>query len=198
MNKKMFQLSVFSIVIVLLISCGSDLEVISDIKFSDHQLVNIDSNDVSFPKIIENKIGVVGYIFTNCPDICPMTTNNMRLVQEKLKTENIEGVQFVSISFDPEVDKPTVLKSFTKVHNLNLSNWNFLTGNKTTIEKLLKKVGVIAFVGDSTTFDDGSKTYYYVHTDRIQLIDQDGRIRKNYLGSKIDIDEIVTDIRGLN
>lgn len=187
-----------SLLTIVLASCGNDLEVIKDLGYSDYQLLDIDSNQVVFPKLIENKIGVVGYIFTNCPDICPLTTNNMRMIQEKLKEDNIEDVQFVSISFDPEVDNPSVLKSFTKVHGLNLYNWDFLTGNTTTIEKLLKQVGVIAFVGDSTTFDDGSKTYYYVHTDRIQLIDQDGRIRKNYLGSKINVDEIVADVKKLN
>lgn len=187
-----------SLLTIVLVSCGNDFEVIKDLGYSDYQLLDIDSNDVVFPKLIENKIGVVGYIFTNCPDICPLTTNNMRLIQEKLKEDNVEDVQFVSISFDPDVDNPSVLKSFTKVHGLNLYNWDFLTGNTTTIEKLLKQVGVIAFVGDSTTFDDGSKTYYYVHTDRIQLIDQDGRIRKNYLGSKINVDEIVADVKKLN
>ena len=182
----------------LLLSCGADFEVIEDLKYSDYQLLDSDSNNVVFPELIKDKIGVVGYIFTNCPDICPMTTNNMRLVQEKLNLDKIENVEFVSISFDPDVDKPSILRDFTRVRDLDLSNWDFLTGNKNTIEELLKKVGVIAIVGDSTTFDDGSKTYYYIHTDRIQLIDQDGRIRKNYLGSKINIDEIVADIKKLN
>ena len=182
----------------LLLSCGADFEVIEDLKYSDYQLLDSDSNNVVFPELIKDKIGVVGYIFTNCPDICPMTTNNMRLVQEKLNLDKIENVEFVSISFDPDVDKPSILRDFTRVRDLDLSNWDFLTGNKNTIEELLKKVGVIAIVGDSTNFDDGSKTYYYIHTDRIQLIDQDGRIRKNYLGSKINIDEIVADIKKLN
>ncbi len=185
------------IIIISLYSCGDNFEVIEDLKYSDYQLLDLDSNNVVFPKLIQDKIGVVGYIFTNCPDICPLTTNNMRLIQEKLNIEKINNVEFVSISFDPEVDKPSVLKDFTRVRNLNLSNWNFLTGNKNTINDLMKKVGVIAIVGDSTTFDDGSKSYYYIHTDRIQLIDQDGRIRKNYLGSKINIDEIVEDIKRL-
>lgn len=185
------------ILIFFFLSCGDNFEVIEDLKYSDYQLIDSDSNNVVFPKLVEEQIGVVGYIFTNCPDICPLTTNNMRLIQEKLIKENIDGVQFVSISFDPEVDKPSVLRDFTKVHGLNLSNWDFLTGEKNTIEDLLKKVGVIAIVGDSTTFEDGSKTYYYIHTDRIQLIDKDGRIRKNYLGSKININEIVADIKRL-
>jgi len=183
---------------LFILSCQSDLEVIDDISELDYALLNQDSVQTHFPSLIKDKIGVVGYIFTNCPDICPMTTNNMRLIRDKVENQKIENVEFISISFDPDVDKPSVLKRFSELHNVNVSNWEFLTGKKSTIEDLLKKTGIIAFVSDSTTFDDGSKTYYYLHTDRIQLIDEDGRIRKNYLGSKINIDEIVSDIKKLN
>ena len=86
---------------------------------------------------------------------------------------------------------------FAEIRSLDLSNWEFLTGPNNTIKQLLKKVGVVAFIGDSTIFDDGKKTYYYTHTDRIQLIDEDGRIRKNYLGSQVSIDEVVADIKKL-
>ena len=194
MKKQLLFIMIFSFNFLFL-NCQPDFDVIEDLKYFDYQLLDIDSNSVVFPKLLNNKVGIVGYIFTNCPDICPLTTNNMRLVQEKLIGNNIEGVQFVSISFDPEVDKPNVLKSFAEIRNLDLSNWDFLTGNKKTIDKLIKKVGVVAFVGDSTTFDDGSRTYYYTHTDRIQLIDQEGRIRKNYLGSKINVEEIIADVK---
>jgi protein SCO1 len=183
---------------LLSISCQQEFEIIDNLSEENYSLLNQDSVQTNFPGLIKDKIGIVGYIFTNCPDICPLTTNNMRLIREKVENAQINNVEFISISFDPEVDNPSVLKKFSELHNVNFNNWDFLTGKKSTIEKLLKKVGVIAFVGDSTTFDDGSKTYYYVHTDRIQLIDQEGRIRKNYLGSKINIDEIVKDVQLLN
>lgn len=177
--------------------CGNNFETIVDLSSSNYSLLNQDSIQTSFPNLIKGNIGIVSYIFTNCPDICPLTTNNMRLIQEKLNKENINGIKFVSISFDPEVDKPYVLKKFAEMHNLDLSNWDFLTGDKNTIEKLLKKVGVIAIVGDSTVFEDGSKTYYYTHTDRIQLMDRSGRVLKNYSGSGIDLGEIVNDVKQL-
>lgn len=187
----------FCFIIGFMNGCKSDFEIIADLDKTNYSLIDIDSNKINFPELLNNKIGIVGYIFTNCPDICPITTNNMRLIQEKLLQEDIQDFQLVSISFDPEVDKPSVLKDFANIRELNLSNWDFLTGNKSTIDRLLKKVGVIAFVSDSTNFDDGSKSYYYTHTDRIQLVDKDGKIRKNYLGSKINIDEIVADVRKL-
>jgi protein SCO1/2 len=197
MNLKKIIIVLLLITIIILTGCGTDFEIIEDLKNTEYKLIDMDSNNVVFPEIIRDKVAVVGYIFTNCPDICPLTTNNMRLVQEKLKADNIKGVQFVSISFDPDADKPSVLRKFAEIRNLDLSNWNFLTGDKKSISNLLNKTGIIAFVGDSTTFDDGSKTYYYTHTDRIQLIDQNGRIRKNYVGSSADISEIAADVMKL-
>lgn len=189
-----FPLFIFTI---FFFSCGDNFEVIEELKNSDYQLLDSDSNNVIFPKYLEGKITIAGYIFTNCPDICPLTTNNMRLIQEQLNSDNLNDVQFVSISFDPETDKPSVLKKFAEIRDLNLTNWKFLTGSKSTIDNLMSKVGVLAIVGDSTVFDNGETIYYYIHTDRIQLIDEEGRIRKNYLGSAINIDEIVEDVKSL-
>lgn len=190
-------ISLFLIFLFLLFSCKADLEKLKDYNENSYSLVNQDSINVKFPDIIKGKIAVVGYIFTNCYDVCPLTTNNMRLIQEKVKKENILNVEFVSISFDPEVDKPSKLTSFAKVRDLDLSNWEFLTGNKETIDSLIKNVGMVVVVSDSTIYEDGSKTYYYVHTDRIQLVDQNGFLRRNYVGSKIRIKEIINDIKTL-
>ena len=189
------KITILFLLILLTQSCKNDLEIIDDLSEDSYSLLNQDSVQTNFPDLIKNKIGIVGYIFTNCPDICPLTTNNMRLIRERIENENIKNVEFVSISFDPEVDKPSVLKKFSELHGVDFDNWQFLTGEKSVIDNLIKEVGVVAFVGDSTTFNDGTKTYYYVHTDRIQLIDQEGRIRMNYLGSKIIIDQIMNDVK---
>ena len=189
------KITILFLLILLTQSCKNDLEIIDDLSEDSYSLLKQDSVQTNFPDLIKNKIGIVGYIFTNCPDICPLTTNNMRLIRERIENENIKNVEFVSISFDPEVDKPNVLKKFSELHGVDFDNWQFLTGEKSVIDNLIKEVGVVAFVGDSTTFNDGTKTYYYVHTDRIQLIDQEGRIRMNYLGSKIIIDQIMNDVK---
>ncbi|MDQ7816489.1 MAG: SCO family protein [Melioribacteraceae bacterium] len=185
----------FLLIILLTISCGDNFPVIEDLGNTDYRLVDQYANETVFPDNIKGKIVIAGYIFTNCPDICPLTTNNMRLIQERLKGEGIEGVQFISISFDPDNDSPEVLKKFAEIRNLDLSNWTFLTGEKPVVDELMKHVGVLAVPGDSTVFPSGKVSYYYIHTDRIQLIDEEGKIRKNYPGSSINIDEIVNDVK---
>ena len=188
----------FFSILFLLVACKAELEEVEDFSSLNYSLLNQDSIAVEFPKIIKGKIGVVSYIYTYCYDICPLTTENMRLIQEKVVKEKIPNVELLSISFDYKVDKPSVLKKYAKVRGLKLSNWQILTGKKETIEPLMEKVGITAFVADSTAFTNGSKVYFYVHTDRIQLFDQKGVLRKNYLGSEIKIDEIMDDIKTLD
>lgn len=161
------------------------------------QLTDHNGKQVTFPNCVKGKTTVLGYVFTNCPDICPLTTNNMRLIQDKVKEENLTNVQFLTISFDPVVDTPEILRKYIKVRDLDDSNWKFLTGEKPLIDSLIQSINFLAVVGDSTVFEDGSKTFYYVHTDLVQLMDEEGYIRGNYPGSSLNIDEIMNDLRKL-
>ncbi|MFA7418516.1 MAG: SCO family protein [Melioribacteraceae bacterium] len=188
----------FAMFILLLFGCSEKFEVIDDLSSTKFSLVDQTNSAREFPKLTKGKLTVVGYIFTNCPDICPLTTNNMRMIQEKVREAKIKNVEFVSISFDPLQDKPETLRKFTEVRNLDLSNWTFLTGEKPVVDSLMNRIGILAVVSDSTVFKDGRKIYYYTHTDRIQLMDEDGKIRKNYKGSEINVDEILNDIKSLD
>ncbi|MGD8778608.1 MAG: SCO family protein [Ignavibacteria bacterium] len=180
-----------------LMGCGNNLSIEGDFGNKQFDLLTQDGEMIEFPKLIEGNIAIVGYIFTNCPDICPLTTNNMKRLQDKLNEKNINGVEFVSISFDPEVDRPNVLKKYAELRNLDESNWTFLTGEKEDIKRLIKAVNVVAVVGDSTVTPQNEKIYYYVHTDRISLVDKKGNIRKSYIGSNANIEEIFRDVKSL-
>ncbi len=190
-------LPIIVLTLLLLTGCGEKLPVVENFSNNHYQLVNQKSEPIVFPDFVKGKIVVMNFIFTNCPDICPLSTNNMRLIQERLNKERIKNVQFVSMSFDPNNDTPEVLTKFADIRGLDLSNWTFLTGRKSVTDSVIHQANVIAVPNDSTVFKDGRKIYYYIHTDRISLIDNEGRIRKNYIGSKINIDEIVNDIKKL-
>ncbi len=177
--------------------CKDNLPVIEDLQKRNFNLVNQDSANVNFPGITKGKVTVVGFIFTNCPDICPLTVNNMQRVEKKLREENIDNVEFVAISFDPERDTPQVLKDFAEIRNINFSNWNFLTGTQTEIDSVKNAFRIMAVVEDTSYADDGMPYYFFVHTDRIALVDKEGKLRKNFAGSKINIEEIVSDIKSL-
>lgn len=195
---KIKKLWIIFFAVTIFSGCKEKLPELYDFSGREYDLVDQNYNSVSFPGLTKGKLAVVGYIFTNCPDICPLTTNNMRLIQEQLKNENVEDVEFVSISFDPLTDTPEVMRKFAEIRNLDLSNWKFLTGQKPIIDDLIKQAEVFAVPNDSTVFKDGRKIYFYVHTDRIQLMDKGGVVRKNYPGSNIKVEEIITDIKNLS
>ncbi|MBK7867052.1 MAG: SCO family protein [Ignavibacteriales bacterium] len=155
-----------------------------------------DGKTVKFTSDQKGKLIVVGFIFTHCPDICPLTVNNMQLVQKELKKEGIEGVEFLAITFDPERDSVKLLKKFSALREIDEKNFRFLTGPRKEIDSLMSVMRIVAVTGD-TTMIDGSASYFYTHTDRISIIDQRGFLRTEYPGSKANIEEIVNDIKKL-
>ncbi|MGA9295712.1 MAG: SCO family protein [Ignavibacteriaceae bacterium] len=176
--------------------CGKHLPVEKSIRTS-FELVNQDSTKVVFPNDFKGSITVMSFLYTNCPDVCPLTTNNLRMLQEKLKKDNVKGVQFAEISFDPDRDTPSILKKYADVRNIDEKNFQLLTGNRKVIDSLLKVMNIYAIPTDTIKYNNGGFTYSFIHTDRITLIDRNSRIRKEYKGSTLDQKEIVDDINSL-
>jgi len=195
MNKIL--LITLAVIFLLSISCKEELPLDKDLTKKSYTLINQDSIEVIFPENIIGQITVMGFIFTHCPDICPMTTHNMYLTEKQLKESAISDIKFVAISFDPERDSPEVLKKFAEVRELDFKSWTLLTGEKNTITELLKRFDVKAIKTDEITDLEGNYEYSMMHTDRISLIDQNGRLKKNYKGSTINIEELVKDIKTL-
>jgi protein SCO1/2 len=188
-------LSVFSV--GLLTACYEHFPLDQDITRTQNAFLNQDSVKVEFPKIIKDKITVFTMVYTHCPDICPMTTHNMYLVEQRLP-ENLKGtVKFVVISFDPNRDTPAVLKKFAEIRDITFDNWTLLSGDDKNTSEVMLKFGIKAIPADSSYDDDGELSYNVIHTDRISLIDQDGRLRSNYKGSTANLDMILEDIKYL-
>ena len=196
MNKT-FQVLLIFLIILSFISCSDELPLDKDLTKKSYLLINQDSMKVEFPKVIKGNITVIGFIYTNCPDICPMTAHNMYLTEQKLKEEGIENVKFVALSFDPGRDSPIALKKFAEIRDIEFKNWMLLTGEKNITKDLLRRFDVIALPTDSSFSDDGSISYFMMHTDRISLIDKNGKLRKNYKGSTVNLKELYNDIKYL-
>jgi len=63
---------------------------------------------------LRGKVVAVTFIYTECPDICPLLTQKMVQVQNELGAKFGAKVAFVSISLDPEHDTPEVLKDYAQ------------------------------------------------------------------------------------
>lgn len=186
-----------SIILLVFISCQEKFPLDKDLTKKSYELVNQDSASVIFPEVIKGHITIIGFIYTHCPDICPLTTNNMYLTEKKLKEQGIDDVKFVELSFDPERDTPSVLKEFAEIRGISFENWMLLTGEKSIVEDLCKRFDVKAIKTDEEYSLNGEPSYSMMHTDRISLIDENGILRKNYKGSTLNFDEIIKDIKSL-
>ncbi len=190
-------LLIFLIALSVFYSCGERLPVGKKISGTNYSFTNQDSLSVKLDSVIQNKVTLFGFIYTHCPDICPMTTHNLYLTWKKLVENNITEVQFILVTFDPERDTPSTLKNFGRVRDIDFGDWNLLTGDTKTVNQFNRMMGIKAIPDDSTYNDDGELSYYVIHTDRITLVDKQGRIRAEYKGSTVDPQIIFEDVKYL-
>jgi protein SCO1/2 len=193
---KYFILLIFLNLLVVT-GCYEHFPLKQDISRTQNRFLNQDSVEVQFPELTKNKITLMAMIYTHCPDICPMTTHNMQLIESKLSKDGLENVRFVVITFDSNRDTPDVLKKFAEIRDIDFSRWSLLSGDEQNTKEVMLKFDIKAVPADSSYDDDGNLSYYIVHTDRLSLIDQNGLLRKNYVGSIVDVNEVVNDIKYL-
>jgi protein SCO1 len=94
-----------------------------------------------FDDLIKDKVVAINFIFTRCPDVCPLETARLREVQKILGDRVGQDVFMYSISVDPEYDTPEVLNRYREKFQVG-PGWLFLTGNKDDIILLRKKLGL--------------------------------------------------------
>ena len=134
---------------------------------------------------LRGKVVLVAFVYTTCPDVCPLMTASMRLVQEKLPDRQRSSVFLLSITTDPEVDSPQVLKGYGERYGIDFSNWLFLTAELQTLAHVWKAFGVGVQRKARGLVD---------HTPLIALIDAKGTMRFGYVGSSPDHKMILRDI----
>ncbi len=196
MNKSLNRRSILVVCVLILTAYSCDRLKVQDTLSGDEYLLKNQLNtDINFPSDYEGKVMLVGYVYTHCPDICPLITYNMRDIQDEFQES--EDLLIVSVSFDPERDTPDVLYDYASNFNLNQQNWQLLTGDKTVVENLLSKLNIGTVKTPTRFTDSGTPIYFIDHTDRVTLIDDQGRIRAHYPGSELDKNEVIKDIEVL-
>ena len=131
---------------------------------------------------------VVSFIYTACPDYCPLLTAKLAGVQDALGDAFGRDVAFVSITVDPELDTPEVLAHYAQSHGADLAGWHFLTGEPDTIAAVTRAYGVFAMKATNDLVD---------HTFLTSLVDPEGVLRVQYLGYRFDPEAFTADLLSL-
>lgn len=156
-------------------------------KIADFSLVNQNGKTITQDDY-KDKIYVADFFFTTCQSICPIMTNHMSIIQDKIMDD--DEVMLLSFSVTPQIDSVAQLKRYAIEKEVNDKKWNLVTGDKKQIYDLARK----SYLAVKTTGDGGP--FDMIHTENFMLIDKKKQIRGFYDGTKPDdIDRLLDDIK---
>ena len=153
---------------------------------ADFSLINQNGKTVT-QDTYNNKIYIADFFFTTCQTICPIMTDHMVILQNKLKL--YPDVMLLSHTVTPEIDSVAQLKKYALNKGVLDSKWNLVTGDKKEIYQLARK----SYLAVKSNGDGGE--YDMIHTENFILVDQKKRIRGYYDGTlEEDIESLLNDI----
>lgn len=94
-----------------------------------------------FDDLIRDRVVAINFIYTSCPDTCPVETARLLQVADLLGDRLGEDVFFYSITIDPENDTQPALKAFADNWGIP-EGWKFLTGDEQDLALLRTKLGI--------------------------------------------------------
>jgi len=131
----------------------------------------------------------ITFLFTRCPfpNFCPLMASHFTEAQQKLLalSDAPTNWHLLTVSFDPDFDKPAILKNYAERYKYDPAHWSFATGALIDVTALAEQVG-LTFWRDET----GSIS----HNLRAVVVDAGGRLQKVFVGNQWTSDELVEEM----
>ncbi|MFW5454320.1 SCO family protein [Thioalkalivibrio sulfidiphilus] len=115
------------------------------------------------------KVVLLYFGYTYCPDVCPTSLVFMRQALEQLEPDQLEQVQGVFVSVDPERDDPARLDEYTRFFHPNI------TGVSGTHEQL-QQAGRLYGAAWQRTETGSAMGYAVDHSSNTYVIGRDGQL----------------------
>ena len=147
-----------------------------------------DQNNQIFDSAASQKLMLIYFGFTYCPDVCPTTLIKVSDIIDRLKEDSKE-INSIFITVDPERDTPEILSDYVSAFHQDIIG---LTGTKSEIEKVTEDWGVYY----QKEIIDGEEDYTMNHLDIIFLANANGEFI-DYFPPKIQSVLIVEKIRNI-
>ncbi len=158
-----------------------------NVLIDNFALTDQNGGRVEFGKL-RGKPLVINFMYTSCPDVCPLLTASLKILRDHMKPAEARDIRFLSITTDPEVDTPKVLKAYSKRHKADASNWSWLTGEARELAPVWQGFGVSVKRLAKGLIE---------HTTLTVVADARGFMRFAYFGSAPDPDVLLKDLRAL-
>src|ERR1043166_447799 len=155
-----------------------------NVKAPNFILLNQEGARFDSSKLV-GKVIAIDFIYTTCTDVCPLFTAHFAELQRMLANKHGPDVFFASITTDPEVDSPKVLKAYAQRYGVDFRNWAFLTGAEEQLKPVWNAFGIRVVKKGRGLVQ---------HTSLTTLIDKEGIRRFNFFGEKWQTQDVLNDI----
>jgi protein SCO1/2 len=125
---------------------------------------------------LRGRVVVLTFIYTHCPDVCPLTAEDLRATDALLPADVRDRVVLLAVTVDPDRDTSAALRAFSAEHRLaDNPRWHALRGDRAALAAVWAAYAIDpgAMLSMATPADAST----LAHTDAIYVIDRDGRER---------------------
>jgi protein SCO1/2 len=148
-------------------------------------------------KDLKGKFYIANFMFTSCPSSCPALMDKMDIIQKRIRGVGTKAA-IVTFTVDPDTDTPEVLFKYARKRNTNPFIWNFLTGTKADLQKIVVD-GYKVPMGNKEAVSKklGAQTITLMdiaHSEKVVLVDDQGQIRGYYSTDKVELDRLMIDM----
>jgi protein SCO1/2 len=161
----------------------------------DYGLVNQDGKPIKLHSY-RGKVLLLTFIYTRCPmpEQCNLMSENFADVDQELQKEPelYSKTHLLSISFDPDYDTPSVLRSYGAAHSgrytaEDFQHWEFASGTKDEVKGIAQFFGLRYYEGNAQI----------IHGLRTVVIDPSGKVFKVYRGNEWKPAELMEDVKAV-
>ncbi|MEW8231806.1 MAG: cytochrome c peroxidase [Candidatus Thiodiazotropha endolucinida] len=164
-------------------------------------VLNGDGKQQSLHDLFNDRYALLAFIYSTCSDVngCPLSSHVFYKIKSAMKrdAELADRLKLISLSFDPEIDTPEVMKLYANNFRYagSAGEWQFITtASHQALQPILQSYNqVIQREVDSS----GKASVGYSHVLRVFLIDPQKRIRNIYSVDFLHHDLIINDVKTL-
>ena len=209
-----------AVVLLALLACRSP---VPDVEFNGTRLTNTGpAPGFTLTDHFNQSVGlddfsgsvvVLTFLYTNCPNVCPIVTGQLRDVYQELGRD-ADSVRFVVVSVDPERDTVEAAARYLSKWGL-ADRWRYLVGDRASLERVWESYYLDPVIDDPETAGlvsskrtpeptgaidalsaEIAERFLVIHSTPVYLIDAEGR-RRVVFTAPLDSNEVVQDIRTL-
>ena len=157
------------------------------------------------------RVVLLTFLYTHCPDVCPIVTGQLRKASEALEDEASE-IAIVAVSVAPERDTVEAALDYSDKWRMS-DRWEYLVGSRDDLREVWAafyvdpvEIGLEGESGEAQTGgvppagsvdalrQDLRERYLVTHSAPVYLIDREGVMRVVFT-PPLDVDAMVHDVR---